>query len=64
MKITINGQLVNMHSNKLIECLMEFGATAPFAVAVNGEFLPQSMHSDYLLSEGDSLDLLSPIQGG
>jgi len=31
---------------------------------VNGEFIPQSRHSNYVLNEGDSVELLSPIQGG
>jgi sulfur carrier protein len=64
MNITINGELITISNNKLISCLQEFGAVAPFAVAINAEFIPQSQHGDYQLSEGDSIELLSPIQGG
>ena len=64
MNITINGELLNVNSKALVEVLQSFGAAAPFAVAVNSEFIPQSRHSNYVLNEGDSVELLSPIQGG
>ncbi|CAM3110672.1 sulfur carrier protein ThiS [Pseudoalteromonas distincta] len=64
MNITINGELLNVNSKALVEVLQRFGAVAPFAVAVNGEFIPQSQHGNYVLTEGDSVELLSPIQGG
>lgn len=64
MNITINGELINVNSKALVEVLQNFGAVAPFAVAVNGEFIPQSRHSNHVLNEGDSVELLSPIQGG
>ena len=64
MNITINGELLNVNSKALVEVLQSFAAVAPFAVAVNGEFIPQSRHSNYVLNEGDSVELLSPIQGG
>jgi sulfur carrier protein len=64
MNITINDELIAISSDKLTRCLQDFGAVAPFAVAINGEFIPQSQHSDYMLNEGDSIELLSPIQGG
>ncbi|GAA61252.1 sulfur carrier protein [Pseudoalteromonas sp. BSi20652] len=64
MNITINGELLNVNSNALVEVLQCFGAVAPFAVAVNGEFISQSQHSNYVLNEGDNIELLSPIQGG
>ena len=64
MNITINGELLNVDRKALVEVLQSFGAVAPFAVAVNSEFIPQSRHSNYVLNEGDSVELLSPIQGG
>ncbi|MEL0654824.1 sulfur carrier protein ThiS [Pseudoalteromonas issachenkonii] len=64
MNITINGELINVNSKALVEVLQNFGAVSPFAVAVNGEFIPQSQHGNYVLNEGDSVELLSPIQGG
>ncbi|MBH0057818.1 sulfur carrier protein ThiS [Pseudoalteromonas sp. SWXJZ94C] len=64
MNITINGELLNVNSKALVEVLQSFGAVAPFAVAVNGEFIPQSQHGNYVLNKGDNIELLSPIQGG
>ncbi|XQF89493.1 sulfur carrier protein ThiS [Pseudoalteromonas espejiana] len=64
MNITINGELINVDSKALVEVLQSFGAVAPFAVAVNSEFIPQSLHGNTIINEGDSIELLSPIQGG
>ncbi len=64
MNITINGELLNVNSKALVEVLQSFGAVAPFAVAVNGEFIPQSRHSNYVINKGNSVELLSPIQAG
>jgi len=64
MNITINGELLNVNNKALVEVLHSFGAVAPYAVAVNGEFIAQSQHAKYALNEGDSVELLSPIQGG
>ena len=48
----------------MLEIVKNVGAMAPYAVAVNGEFIPQSRHSHVVINEGDSIELLSPIQGG
>lgn len=64
MTITINGELLTIKSSMLVDVLQNFGAKPPFAVALNGEFIPQSLHASTTINEGDSIDLLSPIQGG
>ena len=64
MKITLNGELLDLTSHALLEILKEYGAIAPYAVAVNGVFIPKSQHSGFVINEGDSIELLSPIQGG
>ena len=64
MTITINGELLTIKSAALVDVLQNFGAKAPFAVALNGEFIPQSLHASTTINEGDSIELLSPIQGG
>ena len=64
MTITINGERLTIKSAKLVEILQNFGAKPPFAVAINGEFIPQSLHVSTTINEGDSIELLSPIQGG
>lgn len=64
MTITINGELLTIKSAMLVDALQNFGAKPPFAVALNGEFIPQSLHASTTINEGDSIELLSPIQGG
>ncbi|KPW05409.1 MULTISPECIES: sulfur carrier protein ThiS [Pseudoalteromonas] len=64
MTITINGELLTIKSSMLVDVLQNFGAKPPFAVALNGEFIPQSLHASTTINEGDSIELLSPIQGG
>lgn len=65
MKIVINGQsAVVAEQISLSEALANYGARPPFAVAVNGDFVPRSQCETKTLNEGDSIDLLSPIQGG
>jgi len=64
MNITINGEQLTIKSAALVEVLQNFGATLPYAVAINGEFIPQSLHGNTIINEGDSVELLSPIQGG
>lgn len=64
MTITINGERLTIKSAELVEILQNLGAKPPFAVAINGEFIPQSLHASTTINEGDSIELLSPIQGG
>lgn len=65
MKVTINGENFELvHSANLTQALREFAVKEPFAVAVNGQFIPRSQCDTHLLNEGDSIELLSPIQGG
>ncbi|MET1254449.1 sulfur carrier protein ThiS [Aliikangiella maris] len=39
-------------------------ATLSYAVAVNEQFIPRSQHSQQVLQEGDSIELVVPMQGG
>ena len=65
MNILINGQSVTVNDNiSLTQALSQFGARPPFAVSVNGDFVQRSQCDAKTLNEGDSIELLSPIQGG
>ncbi|WP_105214765.1 MULTISPECIES: sulfur carrier protein ThiS [unclassified Pseudoalteromonas] len=46
------------------QALASFGATPPFALAVNGQFVAQGQYPQLVLQDGDRLDILAPIQGG
>lgn len=35
-----------------------------FAVALNRQFLPRVQHSHTLLQSGDTVDIITPMQGG
>ncbi|WAJ69343.1 sulfur carrier protein ThiS [Catenovulum adriaticum] len=65
MNIIINGQPIELpQTQSLIQVVENFGAVKPFALAVNGQFIPKSQHLVYELNEGDAIDILSPVQGG
>ena len=66
MNIIFNGQALALATAQinLTELLQRQGAQEPFAVAVNQTFVPRSRCDDYQIQAGDSIELLSPIQGG
>lgn len=35
-----------------------------YAVAVNETFVPRSQYSQHLIQEGDTIDVVSPLEGG
>ena len=41
-----------------------FGATPPFAAAVNTEFVPKFSYQQKQLISGDEIEFISPITGG
>ena len=49
----------------LQEVLMREGYTNPcIAVAVNKQFIPRGQYADMFLKNGDSVEIVSPMQGG
>ena len=66
MKVQLNGtdKCVPKESNLLaaIECWQLSQKT--FAIAVNKQFVPKSMYQQTVLSEGDQVELVIPMQGG
>jgi len=46
------------------DALAAFGATPPFAVALNGQFVARGEHASKALAAGDKLDIVSPVAGG
>ena len=64
INITINAEPVQTRSRFVSDVLIEYGARPPFAVALNGEFVPQSQYQQQVLNEGDLLDIVAPIFGG
>lgn len=65
MRITVNGEAREVSATTLANVLEELGyGGAIVATALNGTFLPRSQRSEVPLSEGDSLEIVAPMQGG
>lgn len=64
MNISINGEPFTTEHTRLEQVITDFGATPPFAIAVNGDFVPKSTYPECVISEGDLVDIVSPIFGG
>ena len=66
MKIIVNGQDVFLDRTVDVEALIEaqgFGGML-VAVARNGAFVPRGSYGDVMVEEGDSIEIVSPMQGG
>jgi sulfur carrier protein len=46
------------------DALAAFGASPPYAVALNGQFVARGQHASKVLAAGDKLDVVSPVAGG
>lgn len=65
MRLTINGNLQEIEAKTLAEALAALDlAQARVATALNGNFVPAAARSDTILSSGDSLEIVAPMQGG
>ena len=65
MKITLNGVEREVSENSLDRALRELGYyDGAIATAVNGEFIPKTQRLEIVLSEGDRVEVVAPMQGG
>jgi len=65
MKISFNGEAREVSGATLASVLEELGlAEAVVATALNGEFVPAASRPDAVLTAGDALEVLAPMQGG
>jgi sulfur carrier protein len=65
MNIQLNGDARSIKAATLEELLIEAGfADAMVATAVNGAFVPAPNRIDLTLKDGDSIEVLAPMQGG
>ncbi|WP_370981362.1 sulfur carrier protein ThiS [Agaribacterium sp. ZY112] len=65
MNIILNDQQQELSSSALSE-LISTAVTgdAPFAIAINEQFIPRSEYNNTELKDGDRVEILSPMQGG
>ena len=66
MKVSVNGEVRaldnDLNVGQMIEAL-EYKIKG-FAVAVNTTFIPIAKYDDTIIKEGDTIDILAPVQGG
>jgi len=65
MRIIVNGESREVAAPTLAGLLNELGYDGNWlATAVNGEVVPSRERTDYTLSPGDRIEILSPMKGG
>ncbi len=66
IKVSVNGEIKeiddNLNINQLIQVL-EYKQKG-FAVAVNTTFVPIKAYEETIIHDGDTIDILAPVQGG
>lgn len=62
--------IINKHEHELAagatvaDAVAAIEAKPPFATAVNTQFVPKTQYAQHLLSEGDRIEIISPVTGG
>ena len=65
MNVWLNNKTITLNSGDSLQVLIGQSAVQePFAVAVNGQFVPKPTYAGVTLQNDDRIDILSPIQGG
>ena len=65
MKIFLNGEPIDAQAATLADLLEAEGfGGAKVATAVNSTFVPVSARANHSLNDGDSIEVLAPMQGG
>ncbi len=65
MRVTVNGEQKDVAATRVDALLgeLEFEGTH-FAIAVNYDVVPRARWSETALTEGDTVEILTPRQGG
>ena len=65
MLIFVNQTPYELDENaSLADALTRAGARAPFAAALNLQFVPKTRYAATLLHAGDEIEIIAPITGG
>ena len=66
IKVSINGQIQSIDLNiTLKQLLVNLNYTTnSFAVAINTTFVPLDKYNTTIINDGDTIDILAPVQGG
>ncbi len=66
IKISVNGEIKELEENLNVKQLIEAleYKTQGFAVAINTTFVPIAKYEETIIKDGDTIDILAPVQGG
>jgi len=66
IKVSVNGQMQSIDLNiTLKQLLVNLNYTTnSFAVAINTTFVPLDKYNITIINDGDTIDILAPVQGG
>ncbi len=66
IKVSVNGEVKEIREKLNIkELVNELGYTKKgFAIAINTTFIAIASYSETVVKDGDTIDILAPVQGG
>ncbi len=65
MKVTVNGTRHDLDATTIADALLELGyGRAKVATALNEVFVAAGQRADTVISDGDRLEVVAPMQGG
>lgn len=65
MRVTVNQVEYDVPNQSMIsDALALINAKAPYAVAVNMQFVPKTKHAQFALNENDQIEVIAPVTGG
>ena len=66
IKVSVNGEVKELDENLNIKQLIEAlnYKQKGFAIAVNTTFVSIKAYEETIINDGDTIDILAPVQGG
>ena len=65
MRVIVNQVEYEVPSQSMIsDAIALINAKAPYAVAVNMQFVPKTKHAEFALNENDRIEVIAPVTGG
>jgi len=66
IKVSVNGEIKELSEGLSIEQMIKAlnYKSKDFAVAINSTFVSIKNYNETIIEEGDSIDILAPVQGG
>ncbi|MEI9420834.1 sulfur carrier protein ThiS [Mesorhizobium sp. Cs1299R1N1] len=65
MKLTVNGEVLEIDATTLAALLADLDYEGDWlATAVNSNLVHKARRAEFQLSDGDRIEILSPMQGG